>query len=120
MRMLQRTTIKWDIFLHFESCLGGIQLLVVEEPSPVACIAHNIFGETPVDSLLDKLTVSVILLDRYEITKGGGDVDMVMCEDDMSCCCCLVHLNNKARGSSRRLRPMATLSSSPSRKFPSL
>jgi len=23
-------------------------LLVVEEPSPLACVAHNIFGETPV------------------------------------------------------------------------
>jgi hypothetical protein len=34
--------------LHFESCFSGIQLLVVEEPSPVACVAHNIFGETPV------------------------------------------------------------------------
>jgi hypothetical protein len=33
--------------LHFESCFSGIQLLVVEEPSPVACVAHNIFGETP-------------------------------------------------------------------------
>ena len=33
--------------LHFESCLSGIQLLVVEEPSPVAYVAHNIFGETP-------------------------------------------------------------------------
>lgn len=73
-----------------------------------------------VDSLLDKLTFSVILVNLYEIMKGGGDVDMVMCEDDMSCCCCLVHLNNKASGYSRRLRPMATLRGSPSRRFPSL
>lgn len=73
-----------------------------------------------VDSLLDKLTFSVILVNLYEIMKGGGGVDMVMCEDDMSCCCCLVHLNNKASGYSRRLRPMATLRGSPSRRFPSL
>ena len=73
-----------------------------------------------VDSLLDKLTFSVILVNLYEIMKGGGGVDMVMCEDDMSCCCCLVQLNNKASGYSRRLRPMATLRGSPSRRFPSL
>ena len=73
-----------------------------------------------VDSLLDKLTFSVILVNLYEIMKGGGGVDMVMCEDDMSCCCCLVHLNNKASGYSRRFRPMATLRGSPSRRFPSL
>ncbi|MDH3952252.1 MAG: hypothetical protein OEV11_14580, partial [Deltaproteobacteria bacterium] len=71
-------------------------------------------------SLLDKLTFSVILVNLYEIMKGGGGVDMVMCEDDMSCCCCLVHLNNEACGYSRRLRPMATLRGSPSRRFPSL
>jgi hypothetical protein len=29
---------------------------------------------------------------------------MGMCEDDMGCCCCLVHLNNKASGYGRRLR----------------
>jgi hypothetical protein len=73
-----------------------------------------------VDSLLDKLAFSVILVNPYEIMKGGGGVDMVMCEDDMSCCCCLVHLSNKASGYSRRLRPMATLRSSPSRRSTSL
>ena len=71
-------------------------------------------------SLLDKLTFSVILVNLYEIKKGGGDMDMVMCEDDMSCCCCFVRLNNKASGSSRRLRSLATLRSSPSRRFSSL
>ncbi|MGD8509263.1 MAG: hypothetical protein PVH81_10205, partial [Syntrophobacterales bacterium] len=73
-----------------------------------------------VDSLLDKLMFSVILVILYEIMRGGGDVDMVMCEDDMCCCCCLVHLSSKASGYSRRLRPMATLRSSPSRRFTSL
>ena len=77
-------------------------------------------ASTAGDSLLDKLTFSVILVNLYEILKGGGDVDMVMCEDDMSCCCCLFHLNNKASGYSRRLHPMATHRSSPSRRFTSL
>lgn len=26
-------------------------MLIVEQPSPLACVAHNIFGETPADSL---------------------------------------------------------------------
>jgi hypothetical protein len=39
---------KFKPSLHFESCFSGIQLLVVDEPSPLACGAHNIFGETPV------------------------------------------------------------------------
>jgi len=38
---------------HFESCFNGIQLLVVDEPSPLACVAHNIFEETPVFFYLD-------------------------------------------------------------------
>jgi hypothetical protein len=48
------TAIKWrenatklEPSLHFESCFSGIQLLVVEEPAPLAWIAHNVFGESP-------------------------------------------------------------------------
>ena len=45
---LKLFSIKLEPSLHFEFRFSGIQLLVVEEPSPVACIAHTIFGETPV------------------------------------------------------------------------
>ena len=37
---------KLEPSLHFESSFRGIQLLVVEEPSPVACGAHTILGRT--------------------------------------------------------------------------
>jgi len=47
------TAIKWrenakksEPSLHFESCFCGIQLLVVEEPSLLACVTHNILGVT--------------------------------------------------------------------------
>jgi hypothetical protein len=40
-------SIKLQPSLHFESCFSGIQLLVVEEPSPVACVAYYIFGKLP-------------------------------------------------------------------------
>jgi hypothetical protein len=36
----------WCIFKG-DTAIKGRELLVVEEPSPVACVAHNIFGETP-------------------------------------------------------------------------
>jgi len=38
---------KLEPSLHFESRCSGIQLLVVDEPYPLACVAHNILGETP-------------------------------------------------------------------------
>jgi hypothetical protein len=48
------TAIRWrenatklEPSLHFESCFSGIQLLVVDELSPWASVAHNILGETP-------------------------------------------------------------------------
>ncbi len=48
------TAIKWrenatklEPSLHFESCFSGIQLLVVDQPSPLACVAHSILGVTP-------------------------------------------------------------------------
>jgi hypothetical protein len=51
------TVIKWcenvtklEPSLHFESCFSRIQLLVVEEPSPLVCLAPNILAETPVQS----------------------------------------------------------------------
>jgi hypothetical protein len=50
----RKTAIKWrenatklEPSLHLESCFSGIQLLVVEEPCPLACFAYNIFGVTP-------------------------------------------------------------------------
>ena len=43
----------WCIFKG-DTAIKGRELLVVEEPSPLACVAHNIFGETP--GLLDALT----------------------------------------------------------------
>lgn len=43
---------------------------------------------------------------------------MVMSEDDMGCCCCLVRMNSKAGSFGQRLRPMATLSSSSPRSLP--
>jgi hypothetical protein len=36
----------WCIFKG-DTAIKGRELLVVEEPSPVAFVAHNIFGETP-------------------------------------------------------------------------
>ena len=49
------TAIKWrenatklEPSLHFESRFSGIQLLVEDQASPLACVAHNVFGETPV------------------------------------------------------------------------
>ena len=38
---------KLEPSLHFESRCSGIQLLVVDEPYRLACVAHNILGETP-------------------------------------------------------------------------
>jgi hypothetical protein len=42
----------WCIFKG-DTAIKGRELLVVEEPSPVACVAHNIFGETPSQALVD-------------------------------------------------------------------
>ena len=39
----------WCIFKG-DTAIKGRELLVVEEPSPMACVAHNIFRETPVFS----------------------------------------------------------------------
>ena len=41
-----------------DTAIKGRELLVVEEPSPVACIAHNIFGETPKQTPPDLLVAS--------------------------------------------------------------
>ncbi len=46
---------KLEPSLHFESCFSGIQLLVVDEASPLACVAHNIFGKTPGLGHIDSL-----------------------------------------------------------------
>jgi hypothetical protein len=50
----RNTAIKWrenatklEPSLHLESCFSGIQLLVVEEPSPLGCVAYNIYGVIP-------------------------------------------------------------------------
>ncbi len=48
MRWRENAT-KLEPSLHFESCFSGIQLLFVDEPSPLACVAHNVFWETPGD-----------------------------------------------------------------------
>ena len=37
----------WCIFKS-DSAIKWRELLVVDEPSPLACVAHNIFGESPV------------------------------------------------------------------------
>jgi hypothetical protein len=37
----------WCIFKS-NTAIKWRELLVVEEPSPLACVAHNIFGESPV------------------------------------------------------------------------
>jgi hypothetical protein len=39
---------KLEPSLHFESRFSGIQSLVVDELSPLACVTHNILGETAV------------------------------------------------------------------------
>ena len=44
---LARASMKiWCIFKG-DTAIKWRELLVVEEPSPLACVAHNIFGETP-------------------------------------------------------------------------
>ncbi len=37
----------WCIFKG-DTAIKWRELLVVEEPSPLACVSHNIFGVTPV------------------------------------------------------------------------
>ena len=44
----ERTTITSEPSFHFESRFSGVQLLVVESPSTLACVARDIFGETRV------------------------------------------------------------------------
>ena len=36
----------WCIFKS-DTAIKWRELLVVDEPSPLACVAHNIFGESP-------------------------------------------------------------------------
>ena len=44
---LARASMKiWCIFKR-DTAIKWRELLVVDEPSPLACVAHNIFGETP-------------------------------------------------------------------------
>jgi hypothetical protein len=54
------------------------------------------------------------------ILKGGGGVDMVMCEDDMRCCCNLIGLNGEVSGYSQGFFPVSTVCRSPSQKLSSL
>jgi hypothetical protein len=42
----------WCIFKS-DTAIKCRELLVVDEPSPLACIAHIIFGKTPVAVFLD-------------------------------------------------------------------
>ncbi|MGD8916678.1 MAG: hypothetical protein PVH35_08775, partial [Syntrophobacterales bacterium] len=49
--------------------------------------------------------------------KGGGGVDMVMCECDM-CCCCPVLLNGRAWGFYRQVPSMTRSCMAPSRSLP--
>ena len=51
------------------------------------------------------------------ILKGGGGVDMVMCEDDMSCCWAPIGLNGKVSGYSHEFFSVSTVCRSPSQKF---
>ena len=45
---LARASMKiWCIFKSY-TAIKWRELLVVDEPSPLACVAHNIFGESPV------------------------------------------------------------------------
>ena len=45
---LARASMKiWCIFKS-DTAIKWRELLVVEEPSPLACVSHNIFGITPV------------------------------------------------------------------------
>ena len=48
-----------------DTAIKGRELLVVEEPSPVACIAHNIFGETPMKKIL-------LTLFKMNVTRNGS------------------------------------------------
>ncbi len=43
----------WCIFKS-DTAIKWRELLVVDEPSPLACVAHNIFWETPAGVTLDK------------------------------------------------------------------
>jgi len=44
---LARASMKiWCIFKS-DTAIKWRELLVVEEPAPLACVAHNIFGESP-------------------------------------------------------------------------
>ena len=45
---LARASMKIWWFRKRDTAIKRRELLVVEEPSPLACVAHNIFGETPV------------------------------------------------------------------------
>jgi len=48
---LARASMKmWCIF-ESDTAIKWRKLLVVDEPFPLACVAHSIFGETPVNSL---------------------------------------------------------------------
>jgi len=50
---LARASMKiWCIFKRY-TAIKWRELLVVEEPSPLACVANNIFGETPCRKILD-------------------------------------------------------------------
>ena len=51
------------------------------------------------------------------ILKGGGGVDMVMCEDDMGCCCAPIGLNGEVSVYSQGFFSVSTISRSPSQKF---
>ena len=50
---LARASMKMWCILKGDTAIKWRELLVVEEPSPVACVAHNIFGETPAAVFLD-------------------------------------------------------------------
>ena len=53
---------KLEPSLHFESRFSVIQLLVVEQPSPLACVAYNIFGESPAKLSLDFVFCAEVIL----------------------------------------------------------
>ncbi|MEE8621197.1 MAG: hypothetical protein V3T37_04010, partial [Syntrophobacteria bacterium] len=44
---LARASMKIWCISKSDTAIKWRELLVVEEPSPLACVAHNIFGETP-------------------------------------------------------------------------
>ena len=57
---LARASMKIWCFRQRDTAITWCELLVVEQPSPLGCVAHNIFGETLVCDTIGRLVFFLI------------------------------------------------------------